>query len=125
MYCSTAELAQNDSAESKESEKSGFRIVGYYSLNEALEINPSEVPFDQVTYINLLFFNPDSLVNYSLNLSGLSDFVDETHRHDVKVLFQLAGAEVIRIISIFLRIVIDQHLFLTLFIKFWSTIWMG
>jgi GH18 family chitinase len=68
-----------------------FRIVGYYSINEALEVDPLDVPFDKMTHINLWFLNPDSLGNYTQDLSGLSDFVDEAHDQNVKVLFSIGG----------------------------------
>lgn len=71
--------------------RSDFRIVGYYSLNAALEVDPSDVPFDQVTHINLWFLNPDSLGNYNRDLSDLADFVDEAHNHNVNVLFSIGG----------------------------------
>ena len=49
------------------------------------------MPYDQVTYINLWFLNPDSLGNYNRNLSDLSDFVEKAHDHNVKVLFSIGG----------------------------------
>ncbi len=91
MSCSTTDSALTTSEKTKQSEKSDFKIVGYYSLNEAMEVDPSEVSFDQVTHINLWFLNPDSLGNYNRNLSDLSDFVDEAHDQNVKVLFSIGG----------------------------------
>ncbi|MDX1640573.1 MAG: hypothetical protein R3220_02665 [Balneolaceae bacterium] len=80
-----------------------FKIVGYYSLTEALKADVGTVPFDQLTHINFWFLNPDSLGNYNHDLSGLSDFVDEAHHQNVKVLFRLAEAAIIPITGIFLQ----------------------
>lgn len=95
MSCSTSKHTQDepDHANHYENseENSGFRIVGYYSLSEATKVAPSEVPFDQITHINLWFLNPDSLGNYGRDLSGLSDFVEEAHDQNVKVLFSIGG----------------------------------
>ncbi|WP_234568285.1 glycosyl hydrolase family 18 protein [Rhodohalobacter sp. 614A] len=71
--------------------KNSFRVVGYYSIRAAIEADPQSVPFDQLTHVNLWFFNPDSLGNYNLDLSGLSDFVDEAHDQNVNVLFSIGG----------------------------------
>lgn len=89
MSCSSTKSARTGSENSVE--KSDFRIVGYYSINAALGVDPADVPFDQVTHINLWFLNPDSLGNYTRDLSGLSDFVDKAHANNVKVLFSIGG----------------------------------
>jgi len=85
--CSTTNLPENTHAKGP----SDFRIVGYYSLEEALSVHPADVPFHLVTHINLWFLNPDSLGNYDLDLSGLSDFVEEANDYNVKVLFSIGG----------------------------------
>ncbi|HEX5168557.1 MAG TPA: glycosyl hydrolase family 18 protein, partial [Cyclobacteriaceae bacterium] len=42
-------------------------------------------------HINLWFLNPDSLGNFTSDLSGLKPFIDKAHRHEVKVLFSIGG----------------------------------
>jgi GH18 family chitinase len=53
--------------------------------------NPKDVPFKQLTHINLWFFNPDSLGNFTQDLSGIEPFVTKAHRKDVKILFSIGG----------------------------------
>ena len=89
--CSPSGSIQDASSGTEHPTNQDFKIIGYYSLNEALEVDPSDVPYDQVTYINLWFLNPDSLGNYNRNLSDLSDFVEKAHDHNVKVLFSIGG----------------------------------
>lgn len=60
-------------------------------MDTALQVDPSNIPFNQVTHINLWFLNPDSLGNYNADLSGLSNFIDEADRHNVKILFSIGG----------------------------------
>jgi GH18 family chitinase len=91
ISCSSSESFQDTTSGPTSTTDQDFRVVGYYSLNEAMEVNPSDVPFDQVTHINLWFLNPDSLGNYNRNLSGISDFVDMAHDQNVKVLFSIGG----------------------------------
>jgi GH18 family chitinase len=71
-------------------QKNDFKVVGYYSLRSALE-NPKDVPFKRLTHVNLWFFNPDSLGNFTQDLSGLEPFINKAHRKDVKVLFSIGG----------------------------------
>jgi chitinase len=71
--------------------KTPFKIVGYYSLNAAKAANLKEVPFKQLTHINLWFLNPDSAGNFTRDLSGLIPFVKAAHRKNVKVLFSIGG----------------------------------
>jgi GH18 family chitinase len=87
ISCSTTNLPENTHSKGN----SDFRIVGYYSLEEALSVNPADVPFHLVTHINLWFLNPDSFGNYEADLSGLSDFVEEAGNENVKVLFSIGG----------------------------------
>jgi GH18 family chitinase len=91
--CSPQKQVQEKSNErskvSTTSKQGDFRIVGYYSLDTALKVDPANVPFDQVTHINLWFLNPDSLGNYNRDLSALSDFVDEADDYNVKVMFSI------------------------------------
>lgn len=95
VSCSTSRPTKNTSTETERAEilkhKSDFRVVGYYSLDEALSVDPADVPFGRVTHINLWFLNPDSLGNYNQDLSGLSEFVDEAHDQNAKVLFSIGG----------------------------------
>jgi GH18 family chitinase len=71
-------------------QKNDFKVVGYYSLRAALE-NPKDVPFRHLTHVNLWFFNPDSLGNFTQDLSALAPFIKKAHRRDVKVLFSIGG----------------------------------
>lgn len=67
-----------------------FKVVGYYSLRSALE-NPKDVPFKKLTHINLWFLNPDTLGNFTQDLSALHPFIEKAHRKNVKVLFSIGG----------------------------------
>lgn len=67
-----------------------FKVVGYYSLRAALS-GAKRVPFKRLTHINLWFLNPDSLGNFTQDLSKLEPFVRRAHRKDVKVLFSIGG----------------------------------
>jgi chitinase len=71
-------------------QKDDFKVIGYYSLRSALE-SPKHVPFRKLTHINLWFFNPDSLGNFTQDLSGIKPFVNKAHRRDVKVLLSIGG----------------------------------
>lgn len=71
--------------------ESDFRIVGYYPLRAALNADVEQVPFTQLTHINLAFLNPDSLGRFTQDLSGLEPFVSEAHSHGTKVLFAIGG----------------------------------
>lgn len=67
-----------------------FRIVGYYSIRSAMD-DYGNFPFKKLTHVNLYFLNPDSLGNFTRDLSGLEGFIDKAHRKNVKVLFSIAG----------------------------------
>lgn len=67
-----------------------FKVVGYYSLRAALA-GAEKVPFKRLTHINLWFLNPDSLGNFTEDLSKLDPFVRRAHRKNVKVLFSIGG----------------------------------
>lgn len=89
---STLSNQQNFNSKSVYSEKiQSFKIVGYYSLSEALKADRELVPFEQLTHINLWFLNPDSLGNYRKDLTGLTSFVEEAHQKNVHVLFSIGG----------------------------------
>jgi chitinase len=67
-----------------------FKVVGYYSLNAAMsEVDKSTLK--RLTHVNLWFLNPDSLGNYTRDLSGLTSFIGAAHRRNVKVLFSIGG----------------------------------
>jgi chitinase len=70
--------------------QSDFKIVGYYSLRSAMD-GTHKLPFKMLTHINLYFLNPDSLGNFTRDLSPLKKFVDKAHRKNIKVLFSIAG----------------------------------
>ncbi len=68
-----------------------FRVVGYYSLGSALTAESKNVPFKKLTHINLWFLNPDTLGNFTRDLSALPAFISAAHRKKVKVLYSIAG----------------------------------
>lgn len=51
----------------------------------------STVPFDKMTHVNLSFLNPDTMGNFTQNLSGLAPFIKAAHDQGVKVLPSIAG----------------------------------
>ncbi len=82
LLCSINVLAQ--------SLKSGFKVVGYYSIDAAMS-DVEKSTLRKLTHVNLWFLNPDSLGNFSRDLSGLTPFIDAAHRRNVKVLFSIGG----------------------------------
>lgn len=73
------------------SEKKKFRVVGYYSLRSAMEVDLKTVPFDKMTHVNLFFLNPDTLGNFNQDLSKLAPFIKAAHDQGVYVLPSIAG----------------------------------
>lgn len=71
--------------------KKKFRVVGYYSLKAAMSTDLKTVPFDQMTHVNLSFLNPDTLGNFTQDLSALAPFIQAAHDQGVKVLPSIAG----------------------------------
>ena len=67
-----------------------FKVVGYYSLRSALD-GGKDAPLKYLTHVNLWFLNPDTLGNFTQDLSGLEPFVKKAHKKDVKVLFSIGG----------------------------------
>ena len=67
-----------------------FRVVGYYSLNAAMSDVDKSI-LKKLTHVNLWFLNPDSTGNFTRDLSGLTRFVSEAHKRNVKVLFSIGG----------------------------------
>jgi len=67
-----------------------FKVVGYYSLQSAVKTSKG-VPFSRLTHINLWFLNPDSLGNFTEDLSGLDRFIKKAHQKNVKVLISIGG----------------------------------
>ena len=45
----------------------------------------------RLTHVNLWFLNPDSLGNFTRDLSGLARFVAAAHQRNIKVLFSIGG----------------------------------
>lgn len=72
-------------------EKSNFRVVGYFLLQPAMNVDLKTVPFDNLTHINLAFLNPDTLGNFKQDLSPLIPFIKAAHAKNVKVLPSIAG----------------------------------
>ncbi len=73
-------------------QSSDFRIVGYYSLNAALNWEETkEIPLKRLTHINLWFLNPDSSGNFTKDFSALAPFIKAAHKKKVKVLFSIGG----------------------------------
>lgn len=69
-----------------------FRIVGYYSLNSAMNWEEAkEVPLKRLTHVNLWFLNPDSLGNFTKDFTAIAPFVNAAHKRNVKVLFSIGG----------------------------------
>lgn len=68
-----------------------FKVVGYFSLNAALTADAKSVPLKLLTHVNLWFLNPDSLGNFTRDLSGMAPFIDAAHRKNVKVLLSIGG----------------------------------
>jgi chitinase len=68
-----------------------FKIVGYYSLRAALTADVNTIPFDKLTHVNVYFLNPDTLGNFTTDLSGLAPFIKAAHAKNVKVLPSIAG----------------------------------
>lgn len=68
-----------------------FRVVGYYSLRSAMNVDLNTVPFDRMTHVNLSFLNPDTAGNFNQDLSGLAPFIKAAHDKGVKVLPSIAG----------------------------------
>jgi len=73
--------------------KSDFRVVGYYSVREAMKEH-NKFPFNRITHVNLFFLNPDSLGNFTKDYLSLEPFISRAHRKGVKVLFSIAGGSV-------------------------------
>lgn len=71
--------------------KSDFKIVGYYPLNAAMKADTSNVPFNQLTHINLAFVNPDKSGNFNQDFDALIPFIKAAHHHHVKVLYSISG----------------------------------
>lgn len=69
---------------------SDFKIVGYYSMRSAME-GYKKFPFKRVTHVNLYFLNPDTLGNYTQDLSQLEPFVKKAHKKGIKVLVSIGG----------------------------------
>jgi GH18 family chitinase len=68
-----------------------FRIVGYYSLEYAIKKSVTDVPFNELTHINLFFLNPDARGKFKQDLSQLIPFIQRAHANNVKVLFSIGG----------------------------------
>ncbi len=67
-----------------------FRVVGYFSLRSAMN-HFGKFPFKRLTHVNLFFLNPDTLGNFTQDLSPLEHFINKAHKNNVKVLFSIAG----------------------------------
>jgi len=74
-----------------QSSKSSFKVVGYYSLRSALTADSKPIPLKKLTHVNLWFLNPDTLGNFTQDLSAMAPFIKAAHRKKVKVLFSIAG----------------------------------
>jgi chitinase len=74
--------------------KSDFRVVGYYYLRD-LMARPNKIPFklSRLTHVNLAFLAPDSLGNFTQDLSSLKHFIKMAHKNNVKVLFSIGGGD--------------------------------
>lgn len=70
---------------------STFKIVGYYPIDQALKVDTSQVPYDNLTHLILAFVNPDSSGNINQDYSALTPFIKAAHAHNVKVLYSIGG----------------------------------
>ena len=70
--------------------KPTFKVVGYYSINAAMSDVDKSI-LKKLTHVNLWFLNPDSLGNFTRDLSALKGFVTAAHRRDIKILFSIGG----------------------------------
>src|SRR5689334_12804561 len=86
-----AGLLLNNRSAFAQKDKSAFKVVGYYSLRSAMAADLGTVPFDKLTHINLSFLNPDTLGNFTMDLSPLAGFIKAAHENNVKVLPSIAG----------------------------------
>ncbi len=68
-----------------------FRVVGYYSLQSAMNKSTLNVPFTKLTHVNLFFLNPDTFGNFKKNYSALIPFIKKAHDKNVKVLVSIGG----------------------------------
>lgn len=73
------------------SDSVNFRIVGYYSMQNAMSANLDSFPFQKLTHINLYFLNPDSAGNFSQPFSRLRPFIQKAHSFGVKILPSISG----------------------------------
>src|SRR5688572_28516994 len=73
-----------------EAQNNTFKVVGYYSLNAAMS-DVDKSTLKRLTHVNLWFLNPDSLGNFTRDLSGLARFVAAAHQRDIKVMFSIGG----------------------------------
>lgn len=67
-----------------------FKIVGYYGIEAALQ-GTNRPAIKGLTHINLWFLNPDSLGNFTADLTGLKPFIAKAHKKNIKVLFSIGG----------------------------------
>ena len=74
-----------------QTDRSSFKVIGYYSLRAAMTADPASVPFDKLTHVNLSFLNPDASGNFTQDFSAVAPFVEAAHRHGVKVLASIGG----------------------------------
>ena len=74
-----------------QSDRSTFRVIGYYSLRAATTADPAAVPFDRLTHLNLSFLNPTPAGEYTQNLPALAPFIAAAHARGVKVLASIGG----------------------------------
>jgi chitinase len=73
-----------------QAQTTSFKVVGYYSLNAAMS-DVDKSALKRLTHVNLWFLNPDSLGNFTRDLSGLARFVEAAHQRNIKVLFSIGG----------------------------------
>lgn len=70
---------------------SSFKIVGYYSIEQAMKVDTAKVPFNKLTHIMLWFVNPDSAGNFHQKFDALTPFITAAHARNVKVLYSIGG----------------------------------
>jgi GH18 family chitinase len=74
-----------------QSDRSSFKVIGYYSLRAATTADPATVPFDRLTHLNLSFLNPTPAGEYTQNLAALAPFIAAAHARGIKMLASIGG----------------------------------
>ena len=69
-----------------------FRVIGYLNTWQNFPENLDTLVLDKLTHLNIAFAQPDSTGELT-NFKGLDQLVETAHRHRVKVLISVGGAD--------------------------------